>query len=308
MTRGTDVTPVTTRRSHLAAPAVSAHLAALLRCRRPPGPHLAALCGVGALRPHLAALLRLGEARTAEGRPGATGGHERHGTGGRRWPRAGGAGTLAHVEPTSTTSALDTADYRRQVHARYAAVRSAATPREGHAVWAAGHEALLRDHPASPVRPEHRGPGTKVPVAAYDPTWRFEVPVLPAPHERIEVRTGTDGVVAYERVGRVELGHAGGLDVWWHAGYGGGLFVPVRDAGSRTGGYGGGRYLLDTVKGADLGTTAREDGTPLLVVDLNFAYHPSCAYDPDWACPLAPPGNVLDVEVPVGEQYAGPWA
>nr|MDP9466807.1 DUF1684 domain-containing protein [Actinomycetota bacterium] len=28
---------------------------------------------------------------------------------------------------------------------------------------------------------------------------------------------------------------------------------------------------------------------------------PSCAYDPAWACPLAPPGNVVDVEVPVGE-------
>jgi len=36
----------------------------------------------------------------------------------------------------------------------------------------------------------------------------------------------------------------------------------------------GGRYLLDTVKGVDLGST--DEG---LVVDLNFLYHPSCAYD-----------------------------
>ncbi len=82
--------------------------------------------------------------------------------------------------------------------------------------------------------------------------------------------------------------------------YGGGLFIPVRDAlaGAAGGTYGGGRYLIDTAKGADLGGDPAR-GT--LVVDVNFAYNPSCAYDPAWACPLAPPGNVVDVAVPVGE-------
>ena len=61
--------------------------------------------------------------------------------------------------------------------------------------------------------------------------------------------------------------------------------------------YGGGRYLLDTVKGADLGT---EDGR--LVLDFNYAYNPSCAYDPSWACPLAPPGNRLAIAVEAGER------
>jgi len=86
--------------------------------------------------------------------------------------------------------------------------------------------------------------------------------------------------------------------VWWLGSYGGGVFVPLRDATSGRTTYGGGRYLLDTVKGADLGGSA-SDG--VLVLDLNFAYNPSCAYDPAWACPLAPPGNVLAVEVPAGE-------
>jgi uncharacterized protein (DUF1684 family) len=72
--------------------------------------------------------------------------------------------------------------------------------------------------------------------------------------------------------------------------------APHRQAAVPGGGYGGGRYLLDTVKGADLGG----DGDHL-VVDLNFAYAPSCAYDPAWACPLAPPGNRVDADVPVGE-------
>ena len=67
--------------------------------------------------------------------------------------------------------------------------------------------------------------------------------------------------------------------------------------------YGGGRYLLDTVKGADLGGAGGR-----LVVDLNFAYHPSCTYDPRWSCPLAPEGNRLAAPVAAGEQLPpGGW-
>ena len=87
------------------------------------------------------------------------------------------------------------------------------------------------------------------------------------------------------------------LELFWLEAYGGGLFLPFRDAtgGSET--YGGGRYLLDTVKGADLGT---EEGR--VVLDFNFAYNPSCAYDPKWACPLSPPANRLAVAVRAGEK------
>ena len=106
----------------------------------------------------------------------------------------------------------------------------------------------------------------------------------------------------------------GSLDVWRLASYGGGLFVPIKDAlaGSPGGTYGGGRYLLDTIKGAWLGHAGGTDGhadgdtagVGELVLDLNFAYNPSCAYDPAWTCPLAQPGNTLDAEVPVGERTA----
>jgi uncharacterized protein len=116
----------------------------------------------------------------------------------------------------------------------------------------------------------------------------------------MDVPTGTDGVVAFDRVGVVHLPDVGTLDVWAHGGYGGGIFVPIKDssAGRARGTYGGGRYLLDTIKGADLGG---DDGE--IVLDFNFAYNPSCAYDPAWACPLAPPGNTVSVAIPVGEQY-----
>jgi uncharacterized protein (DUF1684 family) len=62
-------------------------------------------------------------------------------------------------------------------------------------------------------------------------------------------------------------------------------------------GYGGGRYLLDTAKGGDLGV---EDGK--LVLDFNFAYNPSCGYDACWVCPLALPGNRPPVAVEAGER------
>ena len=194
--------------------------------------------------------------------------------------------------------ALDIVDWRRQVFALYAAIRAEADPADGHALWQRGRDALFADHPASPLLPEDRPSFRGLTVAPYDPAWRFHVEVQEAEPLEWHPQTGTDGVVPFERLGVVALPGVGDLDVWRLATYGGGVFLPLRDAGcGKPGGaYGGGRYLLDTVKGADLGGDDRH-----LVVDLNFAYPPSCAYDPSWACPLAPAGNRVDTVVPVGE-------
>ncbi|PRA79703.1 DUF1684 domain-containing protein [Microbacterium sp. MYb66] len=205
---------------------------------------------------------------------------------------------------TPARTAVEVVDWRRRVFALYAAVRHADEPEEAHELWRIERDDLMLRHPATPLLPDARALFEGLPIASYDPQWRFELPIVPADPGGFEFATGTDGVVPFERVGRVEIPDAGSLDVWRLKSYGGGLFVPVRDAlAGRPGGtYGGGRYLLDTVKGADLGSDA-ERGT--IVLDFNFAYNPSCAYDPAWACPLAQPGNVLPVAVPVGEMYAG---
>ena len=200
---------------------------------------------------------------------------------------------------TLTRGPLTLLDWRRRVHALYAEVRATPDPARAHDRWRAGRDELFATHPDSPLLSEARGGFRGLPVAAYDPAWRFEVDVEPSGEPaHLEVPTGTDGTVVFDRVGRAELPGVGGLDVWWLGSYGGGVFVPLKDASAGRRTYGGGRYLLDTVKGADLGGDA---ASGRLVLDLNFAYNPSCAYDPAWACPLAPPGNVLDVEVPVGE-------
>lgn len=202
----------------------------------------------------------------------------------------------------SARSSLDVVDWRRRVFALYAAVREESDPEEAHELWRIERDALFAHHPASPLLPEDRAAFTGLPLAPYDDAWRFEVPLQEADAASFVATTGTDGDVGFERIGRVSLPDTGELDVWRLTSYGGGIFLPVRDASAgRPGGtYGGGRYLLDTIKGADLGTGSAPD---TLVLDFNFAYNPSCAYDPAWACPLAPVGNVLPVAVPVGELY-----
>ncbi|MDP9436857.1 MAG: DUF1684 domain-containing protein [Actinomycetota bacterium] len=196
-------------------------------------------------------------------------------------------------------ASLTLLDWRRRVAALYAEVRAADDPAQAHERWRTGRDELFGTHPDSPLLPAARASFAGLPVATYDPAWHFEVEVdADVEPARLEIPTGTDGVVRFDRLGVARLTGVGALDVWWLGSYGGGVFVPLKDATAGRGTYGGGRYLLDTVKGADLGGEARRGG---LVLDLNFAYNPSCAYDPAWACPLAPPGNVLAAEVPVGE-------
>ena len=195
---------------------------------------------------------------------------------------------------------LDVVDWRRRTGELYGRVRSAAEPAKAHALWINGRDVLLREHPASPVPHVLRADYPGATVAPYDPAYRFVVPlVTDATPERLDVATGTDGIVSFDLAGRVELPSLGSLDVWWLSGYGGGLFVPLKDATSGHDSYGGGRYVLDTVKGADLGGDVDR-----LVIDLNFAYQPSCAYDEAWVCPLPGPGNTLAAPAPVGELVA----
>lgn len=203
---------------------------------------------------------------------------------------------------TKARTAVEIVDWRRRVFALYSAVRTSDSPEEAHELWRIERDDLMLHHPATPLLPADRALFEGLPIASYDPRWRFELPILPAEPGAFDFATGTDGVVPFERVGVVEVPDVGSLDVWRLASYGGGLFIPVRDAlsGTQGGTYGGGRYLIDTIKGADLGSDAVAE---TIVLDFNFAYNPSCAYDPAWACPLAQPGNVLSTAVPVGEMY-----
>jgi uncharacterized protein (DUF1684 family) len=187
--------------------------------------------------------------------------------------------------------ALEVASWRREVHALYAAVRAQPEPEAAHALWVEQRSRMFQEHPASP----RRGDQT-LRHAPYDPAYRFVVPVEPAELDPWEFRSATDGVVPFVNIGTVTLGDLGTVAVWWLDSYGGGVFLPLRDGSAGRETYGAGRYVLDTVKGSDLG---REGDA--WVVDLNFAYNPSCVYDYRWVCPLAPAANRVEAAAAVGE-------
>ena len=190
-------------------------------------------------------------------------------------------------------------DYRRRVFRLYEQVRSA-PPEHGWAQWRDTRDDLLARHPQSPLAPERRSSWAGVDVYGYDPRARVLAEVEPAPDETFEVPTSHDETMTMTRFATARFEFADReltLGVYWVVGYGGGVFLPFRDATAGRETYGGGRYLLDTVKGADLGNDDER-----LVLDFNFAYNPSCAYDPRWLCPLAPPDNRLDVAVAAGER------
>jgi uncharacterized protein (DUF1684 family) len=190
---------------------------------------------------------------------------------------------------------LELLDWKRRVFSLYAAVR-ALEPAAGWELWRETREELFRTHPQSP-RPGYSG----LTYYDYDPGARVlaELEDVDAPPQAIE--TSGPEPMLFKPLALAHFEQRGEeltLELDWLESYGGGLFLCFRDATSGRESYGGGRYLLDTVKGADLG---EDDGK--LVLDFNFAYNPSCSYDPSWVCPLAPPANRLAVAVEVGEKH-----
>lgn len=209
-----------------------------------------------------------------------------------------GSGSLRQTSGVPD-SKLTLVDWRRQVNEMYAAVRDDPDPEAAHARWRLDRDRLFRDHPQTPLTDDDPLRKTGLPYWDYDPAMRFEAALQPKDGEDRIVEAGDDGRLAMNLIGVVNLPAAigGTLDVWWLHQYGGGIFLPLRDGTSGDGSYGGGRYVLDTAKGSWLGGAADS-----IVLDLNFAYHPSCRYNPRWQCPLAPPGNTITARIEAGER------
>jgi uncharacterized protein len=191
-------------------------------------------------------------------------------------------------------------DWKRRVFALYAAVRTM-PPEAGWELWRDTRDELFRSHPQSPLPADERSSFRGIDYWPYNPSARVlaELEDIESAPEAVAT-SGTEPILfrPFARASFDIRGEPLTLEVAWLTGYGGGAFLCFRDATSGRESYGGGRYVLDTVKGADLG----EDGGRL-VLDFNFAYNPSCAYDPGWVCPLAPPANRLSVAVEAGERY-----
>lgn len=219
---------------------------------------------------------------------------------------------------------LELADWRRAVADLYSEVRSLAMrdARAAHDHWCEKRALLYCRHPQSPIPVERRS-GFRATCFPYTPDLRFEVAVVPITAESqmadagvvtreapagntaatdaaIPTSTGED--MPMQRLGTVHVPFSAGtrrLTVYWMSGYAGGLYLPFRDATNGVETYAAGRYLLDAAKSADLGGDVERR---TLILDFNFAYHPSCAFDARWACPLTPVENRLDIAIRAGER------
>jgi uncharacterized protein (DUF1684 family) len=220
---------------------------------------------------------------------------------------------------------LDLYDWRQRVAHLYAereaALRVGEEPLLVLRRFRAAKDALFKRHPQSPLAFDARARFGGLSYFPYDPMFQVEAelaPVAPDAHEQVTLPASGPDPMPMRRAALLRctlVGTPVELTVYWVDVYGGGLFLPFRDATTGHETYGAGRYLFDTVKGSDfLRFDARDDdpelGKPLtmgypggrVLVDFNYAYNPSCAYDARWLCPLSPPENTLSIAVPAGER------
>lgn len=227
---------------------------------------------------------------------------------------ADAASAHAAIAPTW----LDLYDWRERVAAMYrernAALKAGAAPELVLQRFRAAKDALFASHPQSPLSPAERAAFAGMRYFDYDPAMRVEAVLTPdESEETVEVPGSDTHAMPLRRAARLDFTLAGTpaqLLIYWIDVYGGGLFLPFRDATCPNESYGGGRYLFDTVKGS---VFEHANDTPLapntmgyaggrVILDFNYAYNPSCVFDVRWICPLAPRENWLTLPIRAGER------
>ena len=201
------------------------------------------------------------------------------------------------MDPANDTLAL--LDYRRRASDLYRTVRISPPEASTWQTWRAGRDELFATHPQSPLDTEDSRRDDGLRFFDHDPAWRFVLEVESVETDHVAAVHSGIGTTPLKTFGQVTLPIGGGttLSLFRFDQYGDGIFIPFRDRTSGTSTYGGGRYLLDTQKGADLGSDETH-----VILDFNYAYHPSCVYSDQWSCPLSPRDNWLQLPVPAGER------
>ncbi|MEO7002430.1 MAG: DUF1684 domain-containing protein [Ktedonobacterales bacterium] len=222
----------------------------------------------------------------------------------------------------ATPTWLDLYDWRRRVAALYAAREAdhlaVRDPLATITHFRAAKDDLFKRHPQSPFDAQARVSFAGLRYFPYNPALRLVADFAPEPAEDTsaeETQLAASGThtMRFRRAARVNFtiaAQAYALTVYWIDVYGGGLFLPFRDATCPQESYGAGRYLFDTVKGSDflLADPQQAAGDVMgltsgrILLDFNYAYNPSCAYDPHWVCPLAAQENTLPIPIRAGER------
>ena len=197
---------------------------------------------------------------------------------------------------------LELLDWRRRIAELFAELRRRPADAETLSWFRGEKDGLFREHPQSPIPRDERGGFRGLKYWAYADDARVQAFFTEERGETPEKTFNAGDDIVFKRIGTLRFklyGQHLSLAAFWIIGYAGGLFVPFKDQTSGHETYGAGRYLLDTIKSADLGSEAE---TNTVILDFNYAYHPSCAYDPVWVCPLAPPDSRLAIPVRAGER------
>ncbi len=204
---------------------------------------------------------------------------------------------------------LDLYDYRGNIAEMYRMRRQATLAGEdAEAVlqrFREAREKLFASHPQSALDEEQKRNFQGLHYFPYNPTMCVVADIdTDVEQKRLTVVMNAEESMTMTTVGRLHFnieGQAVALSLYWLNIYGGGLFLPFRDTTSPAVSYGGGRYLFDTIKGSDFLPAPGALGKDRILLDFNYAYNPSCAYNDRWVCPLAPVENRLNVAIRAGE-------
>ncbi|MEM8861215.1 MAG: DUF1684 domain-containing protein [Chloroflexota bacterium] len=196
-------------------------------------------------------------------------------------------------------------DWRRTVSATYADIRQHnSNPHSLQEAWGRfrrTRDDLFAHHPMTPLTAEQRENFSTIPFYDYDPDYAvWGTMNIDVEAYTLDAQLEADGLFKYTRVAEIAFELKGEkylLNMFMIEGYGGALYLPFADATNGQTTYGGGRYLYDAIKGADLGSKGDQ-----ILFDFNFAYNPSCAYNYFWSCPLPPAENRLPISIEAGEK------
>lgn len=171
-----------------------------------------------------------------------------------------------------------------------------------------GKDALFAQHPQSALDEEQRQEFRGLRYFPYNPAMCL-VAEIDSSNETIaqQVVMNSEESMRMVTIGKARFvveARTVELSLYWLDVYGGGLFLPFHDLTSPTESYGGGRYLFDTSKGSDMSFLSNNTpaGIRHITLDFNYAYNPSCAYNDQWMCPLAPLENRLPILIQAGEK------
>lgn len=156
---------------------------------------------------------------------------------------------------------------------------------------------FIRFNVESPLTEEQKRSFTKLTFYDIDPQFKVKARLVPIENKKVREVPLTDG----SKQRYIEHAHAefelGGktnkllllqaMDEVDKRNF----FLAFADATSAGETYGGGRYL-----------NVRQDGKNSITIDFNLAYNPYCAYNPDFACPLPPKENILEIPILAGEK------